>query len=93
MGIPYGQPSRSFNSNNSQRRIMITDRYVIDAYETSELLEASNQDRKQALQHAISVAEARSRIYALPCTWVADFRDDGTILVKRYRNSKKVEGQ
>ncbi len=72
--------------------MIVTDRYIISAYEVNELREAYG-DKNQipnedtvVLQAAIGLSEERTRIYAMPAEWSAVFRDDGTILVTRKRN-------
>jgi hypothetical protein len=56
-------------------------------YEASELIEAFSGNEKAALEMAIIQADERSRIYAIPCKWTAQFTPAGGIVVYRYRHS------
>ena len=67
---------------------MITNRYVISAYETTELLEAWGT-RNAALLAAIVEATNRARLYIVPCTWAAKFNDSGEIIVTRTHSNQK----
>ena len=67
---------------------MITNRYVISAYETTMLLEAWGT-RNAALLAAIVEATNRARLYIIPCDWRARFNDAGEIIVTRTHNSPK----
>jgi len=67
---------------------MIKNRYVISAYETTELLEAWGT-RNAALLAAIVEATSRARLYIIPCEWHALFNDAGEIIVTRTHSNPK----
>lgn len=65
------------------KRRTVRDTYKMPAFE---YMDAAGDDEEQALQYAITAAEERTRIYAMPCTWEARFNEDKTeITVTRTR--------
>lgn len=66
------------------------DTYTFSQYESSELLDAANNDVQLACTYAINQAEEHSRIYAIPCRWDGIYNQDtGCFTVYRYRNAKE----
>ena len=69
---------------------LVTNRYVISAYESNDLIEAFGSIGT-ALQAAIGVCVERSRRYIIPCRWQAHFNSEGEIIVVRsHRSPNKV---
>ena len=64
---------------------LVTNRYVISAYEASELIEAFGSIGS-ALRAAINQCVERARRYIIPCRWQAHFNDEGEIIVIRSHN-------
>ena len=64
---------------------LVTNRYVISAYEADELIEAFGSIGL-VLQAAISQCVERARRYIIPCRWHAHFNDEGEIIVIRSHN-------
>ncbi len=68
---------------------MVTDRYVVSRNDVNDLGEAYGADAEKILDAAIEMCKERAKLFVLPCNWIAEFRADGTILVKRQRSKTK----
>lgn len=50
----------------------VTDTYIFNEWDTSQLIEACGDDRERALELAIDEArESRARLWVVPCYWEA----------------------
>ena len=64
---------------------LVYDYYWYDPYDSAELVEAYG-GKEEALDGAIQQVRDRVRLYAMPCSWVAEWIGD-TIRVRRIRHS------
>ena len=70
---------------------IIIDRYTIDHYTMSELMDAYQDDAQAALDAAITQAAEKTRLYVTPCTRKATLNTNGTALKRITQDYQQPE--